>query len=103
MTTAATEPYEQRLWDELNSLLADAVPEGASESQAEDAILLAVMGHDSEIHALYEQVKRLARDRAGYLRERQPGRAGPTPSIRTVGVAISGKRFSQCHFRRRVC
>jgi hypothetical protein len=70
LTPVLTEPYERQLWDELNSLLADAVPDGASESQAEDAILLAVMGHDSEIHELYEQVKRLARDRAGYLRER---------------------------------
>lgn len=70
MTTVLTEPHEQRLWGELNSLLADAVPEGASEEEAEDAILLAVMGHDPEAHELYEQVKRLARDKAGYLRER---------------------------------
>ena len=70
MTSLATEVHERQLWEELNSLLADAVPDGASEAQAEDAILLAVMGHDAEIHELYEQVKRLARDEAGYLRER---------------------------------
>jgi transcriptional regulator with XRE-family HTH domain len=65
-----TEEHERQLWEELNSLLAEAVPEGASDKQAEDAILLAVMGHDSEIHDLYERARRLARDKAGYLRER---------------------------------
>lgn len=66
----ANEEHERRLWEELNSLLAAAVPDGASEARAEDAMLLAIMGHDSEIHDLYERVKRLARDEAGYLRER---------------------------------
>jgi hypothetical protein len=70
LTPVVTEPYERRLWDELNSLLADAVPEGKSETEAENIILLALMGHDPEIHELYEQVKRLARDKPGYLRER---------------------------------
>jgi hypothetical protein len=65
-----TEAYERRLWDELNSLLADAIPEGASEEDARRAVLLAVMGQDAEIHDLYEQVRRLARRQAGYLRER---------------------------------
>jgi transcriptional regulator with XRE-family HTH domain len=69
-SSGVTEEYERRLWDELNSLLAEVVPGGATEAQAEDAILLAVMGHDSEIHALYEQVRKLARDKAGYLHER---------------------------------
>lgn len=64
------EEHEQRLWEELNSLLADAVPDGASEAQAEDCILLAIMGHDTEIGDLYAQVKRLARDAPGYLRDK---------------------------------
>jgi len=46
------------------------VPEGAMEPEAIDAIALAFMGLDDEVRELYEQVKRLARDRAGYLRER---------------------------------
>ncbi|HEX5989182.1 MAG TPA: hypothetical protein VFY75_03085 [Solirubrobacterales bacterium] len=70
MTSVVAEEYERRLWDELNLLLVDAVPDGATKAQAEDAILLAVMGHDAEIHELYEQVRKLARDKAGYLRER---------------------------------
>jgi hypothetical protein len=70
LTPVITDPYERRLWDELNSLLADAVPEGTSETEAENIILLALMGHDPEIHELYEQVKRLARGKPGYLRER---------------------------------
>lgn len=81
MTSVATEEYERRLWDELNSLLAEAVADGASEAQAEDAVLLAVMGHDAEIHELYEQVKRLARDKAGYLRERL-GEDNPISRVR---------------------
>lgn len=70
MTRVVTEEYERRLWDELNSLLAAAVPDGATKAQAEDAILFAVMGYDTAVHELYEQVKRLAGDKAGYLRER---------------------------------
>lgn len=72
MRGVVTEEHERQLWDELNSLLAEAVPVGASEADAEDldAILFAVMGHDPETHKLYERVKRLARDKAGYLRER---------------------------------
>jgi transcriptional regulator with XRE-family HTH domain len=71
----ATEQLERQLWEELNSLLADAVPDGASEKQAEDAILFAIMGRDTEIHDLYKRVRRLARDQAGYLRKRleEPG------------------------------
>jgi hypothetical protein len=65
-----TEAYERRLWEELNSLLAEAIPEGASPQDAERVVLLAVMGHDAEIRDLYEQVRRLARTEAGYLRER---------------------------------
>lgn len=66
---AITEDYERQLWRELTSLLADAVPEDASGDQAERSIMLAIMGHDSEIHQLHETVRRLARDRpSGYLR-----------------------------------
>jgi hypothetical protein len=61
---AVTEDYEQQLWEELNSLLADAVPENASEDDAERAIMLAIMGHDTEIHNLHQTVRR----RSGYLR-----------------------------------
>lgn len=70
MTTVVTEEHERRLWEELRSQIATAVPDGASETQAEDSILLAMMGADAETHDLYEQVKRLARDRAGYLGKR---------------------------------
>jgi hypothetical protein len=76
VTSVVAEEYERRLRDELNSLLVDAVPDGASEAQAEDAILLAVMGHDAEIHALYEQMRKLARDKAGYRVLADPGVVG---------------------------
>lgn len=66
----ATAQHERQLWDELNSLLPEVVPEGATEPEAVDAIALAFMGHDKEVRELYERVKRLARDRAGYLRQR---------------------------------
>lgn len=69
MTPVVTEDYERQLWDELNSLLSEVVPEGATEAAAVDAIALAFMGHDQEVRELYEQVKRLARDKPGYLRE----------------------------------
>jgi hypothetical protein len=65
-----THAYERRLWEELNLLLADAVPEGASEEQADSAILIAVTGHDAEIADLYQRVRQLARTERGYLRER---------------------------------
>jgi uncharacterized protein YebE (UPF0316 family) len=65
---AITKEYEQQLWKELNHLLADAVPEDASKDEGERTVMLAIMGHDTEIHALYEEVRRLARDRDGYLR-----------------------------------
>lgn len=67
---AVTEEYEERLWEELNTLLAEAVPEEASEAEAEDVTLLAVMGHDAEIHDLYERIKRLAKSERGFLAER---------------------------------
>lgn len=67
---AVTVEYEQRLWDELNTLLAEAVPEDATEDEAQDVILLAIRGHDTEIYELYERVKRLAKSEGGYLRDR---------------------------------
>jgi hypothetical protein len=67
---AITEGYERQLWEELNSLLADAVPDDASEDDAERTIMLAMMGHDSEIHTLHRTIQHLARSRSGYLRER---------------------------------
>jgi hypothetical protein len=65
-----TEAYEQRLWEELNDLLADKVPEGATQRQADDAILFAVLGRDDQAGELYRQVRALAKRQAGYLRER---------------------------------
>jgi hypothetical protein len=65
-----TEACERQLWKELNALLVEAIPEGANREDAERVVLLAVMGHDAEIRGLYEQVRRLARTEAGYLRER---------------------------------
>jgi hypothetical protein len=67
---AVTENYERQLWEELNSLLADAVPLDARGEDAERAVMLAIMGHDSEIHELHQTVRRLAQERSGYLREK---------------------------------
>ncbi len=65
------EDDERQLWKELNSLLADVVPEGASQDDRERAITLALMGCDREIHDLHEQVWRLAREGGpGYLRRK---------------------------------
>ena len=69
--TSVSEDYERQLWDELNSLLADVVPEDADQDDRERAITLALMGHDREIHDLHEQIWRLAKNGgAGYLRGR---------------------------------
>lgn len=68
--TPTTEEYERRLWRELNTLLAEAVPPNTKRNDAERAVMLALMGHDSEAHELHEKVRRLARDRNGYLREK---------------------------------
>lgn len=66
-----TEDYERKLWEELNSLLADVVPKGTNEGDRERAIMLALMGHDREIHDLHEKVWRLAKEGgAGYLRRK---------------------------------
>lgn len=65
-----TEEYERQLWEELTSLLADAVPDDASENDTERAIMLAIVGHDSEIHTLHQTIRNLARSKPGYLRER---------------------------------
>lgn len=67
---AVTEAYEQRLWEELNSLLVQVVPEAARAEDAERAIMLALIGHDAEITDLYQRVRRLARTERGYLHER---------------------------------
>lgn len=63
-----TDSHEHRLWDELNSLLTDTMPDGASEKEAEDFIVFAVMGRDAEIAALYKRVREVARRKDGYLR-----------------------------------
>lgn len=68
-SSGVTEDYERQLWDELNSLLANVVPEGASQDDRERAIMLALMGHDREIHDLHDQVWRLSKKGGGgYLR-----------------------------------
>ena len=66
---AITEGYERQFWEELNSLLSDAIPEDAREEKAERAIMLAIMGHDSEIHTLHQTIRRIVRARSGYLSE----------------------------------
>ena len=68
--TDVTETEERQLWEELNRLLTEAVPPGSSPEEAERSQVLAAMGHDREVHDLYEQVRKLARTRAGYLRDR---------------------------------
>ncbi len=68
--TGITETYEKELWEELNALLADTVPQGAGPEAAQRSMVLAAMGQDSEIQDLYEQVRMVARIEAGYLRER---------------------------------
>ncbi len=68
--TGVTVAYERQLWKELNALLADAPPPGSNPEEAMRTMVLAVMGHDREIQDLYEQVRRLARTQAGYLRDR---------------------------------
>lgn len=66
---AVTRDYERQLWRKLNALLDDAVPQGATKDEGERTVMLALMGHDQEIHGLHETVRRFARDRpAGYLR-----------------------------------
>lgn len=67
---AVAEEYERRLWEELNLLLAEVVPEGANPEDAERAIMLALIGHDGEIAGLFQRMCRLARTERGYLRER---------------------------------
>ncbi|HET7590129.1 MAG TPA: hypothetical protein VFK14_08130 [Solirubrobacterales bacterium] len=83
-----TERYEERLWEELNLLLADAVPDGASREAAERAVLLAVTGHDAEIADLYWQVRRLARTEWGFLRERLE----EDNPVSAVGRQLAGER-----------
>lgn len=72
MTSVATEEDERQLWEELNSLLACVVPDVTGEVEAEDLdpVLFVVMGNNAEIHALYGRVRKLAREKSGYLRER---------------------------------
>ncbi len=53
-----TEESERQLWEELTTLLAEAVPEGATDNERERAAMLALMGHETEIHALHETVRR---------------------------------------------
>ena len=66
----ATEKYERELWEELESLLADAVPDDANQEDAERAIMVAILAQDSRIHTLHRRIQNLARSRSGYLRGR---------------------------------
>lgn len=71
MVGSATESYEKRIWEELLTLLAEAVPEGANEAQAEAAITTAVAGADAEIADMYRRIVNLSRaDSSGYIRRR---------------------------------
>lgn len=64
-----TDGYEQQLWEELNILLAEVVPDCATKDQAERAIMLAVLGHDPAVADLHDTIVRLAREgEQGYLR-----------------------------------
>ncbi|HET7588677.1 MAG TPA: hypothetical protein VFK14_00615 [Solirubrobacterales bacterium] len=67
---AVTEGYERRLWEELNLLLADAVPPDATPAEAEDAVVRALTVPLTETSDLYGRIKRLAYTERGYLRER---------------------------------
>lgn len=85
---AVTEAYEERLWEELNLLLADAVPEGADEETARRSLLLAVTGHDAEIADLYWRVRRLARTERGFLR----GRLDEDNPVSAIGRHLAGEQ-----------
>jgi hypothetical protein len=66
---AVTEEYERQLWEELNALLVDAIPADATKDEGERVVMLALMGHDSEICGLYRQILDLAiAGGQGYLR-----------------------------------
>jgi hypothetical protein len=66
-----TEDDERQLWEELISLLADVAPDAADQDDRAQAIMLALMGHDREIHDLHEKVWRLAKEGgAGHLRRK---------------------------------
>jgi hypothetical protein len=69
-TRAVTEAYEERLWEELNLLLADAVPADATPAEAEDAIVRALTVPLTDTSDLYERITTLARTERGYLRTR---------------------------------
>jgi hypothetical protein len=69
-TRAVTEAYEERLWEELNLLLADAVPADATQEEAEDAVVRALTVPLTETSDLYERVRTLARTERGFLRDR---------------------------------
>lgn len=78
---AVTEGYERRLWEELNLLLADAVPPDATPPEAEDAVVRALTVPLTDATDLYEQIKRLACTERGYLRERM-GEDNPVTAAR---------------------
>jgi hypothetical protein len=66
-----TEDYEQQLWEELNKLLADAIPAETSGDDAVNAMVALVNGADTEIAELYAQVRTIAWEQCeGYLWER---------------------------------
>lgn len=67
---AVTGGYEERLWEELNLHLADAVPADATQAEAEDAVTRALTVPLTDTYELYERVTRLVRTERGFLRER---------------------------------
>jgi hypothetical protein len=85
---AVTEAYEQRLWEELNLLLADAVPADATPEEAEDAVVRALTVPLTETSDLYERIRTLARTERGFLRDRM----GEDNPITAAERRMTGRR-----------
>jgi hypothetical protein len=66
-----TPEYERRLWDDLNELLADLVPEDATPEEGQRVVDLAIRGHCTEVSGLYLRIRETANDLgSGYLWDR---------------------------------
>jgi hypothetical protein len=87
-TTAVTEAYERRLSEELNLLLADAVPTDATPEEAEDAMMRALTVPLTDTPDLYERIKALARTERGFLRDRM----GEDNPITAAPRRMTGRR-----------
>lgn len=69
--TGSTEEYERHLWREITVLLADVAE--ASEGDPQRAILLAMLGGNSEVKRMYLEMRELAREKPEYLRDQLEG------------------------------